>query len=256
MRIRPLVAGNWKMNITPSEAGVFVGKCLNMLLDIERAQVIFCPPFTALERVKNALQGAAHGLGAQNCHWESKGAFTGEISLAMLIDIGVQYVIAGHSERRHVFHEPDSWIHRKLNAILEAGLTAILCIGETLEERNAGKTEQVIRTQLNQGLNNISDISGIIIAYEPVWAIGTGVTATPAQAGEAHAIIRRTIRSSFGPKATDSMRILYGGSVKPSNAEELIETPGVDGFLIGGASLDPNDFSDIAHLVENKYIRN
>ncbi|NOZ73902.1 MAG: triose-phosphate isomerase [FCB group bacterium] len=256
MRIHPIIAGNWKMNFTPSESEVFVGKCRNMLLDIERSQVIFCPPFTGLERAKNALQGSTHGLGAQNCHWESKGAYTGEISLEMLIDIGVQYVIAGHSERRHIFNESDSWINRKVKAILNADLTPILCIGETLEERNSGKTEQVIQTQLNQGLNGVPDISGIIIAYEPVWAIGTGVTATPGQAGEAHAIIRQTIRSIFGADNVDALRILYGGSVKPDNAEALIEIPGVDGFLIGGASLKAEDFSDIAHIVEHKYLRN
>lgn len=256
MRITPIVAGNWKMNFTPSQAGVFVDKCVNMLLDIERAQVIFCPPFTALERVKNALSSTRHGLGAQNCHWEPKGAYTGEISLEMLIDIGVQYVIVGHSERRHIFGEQDAWINRKINAILETSLNPIFCIGETLDERNAGRTEDVIRNQLTQGLKSVTDISRIIIAYEPVWAIGTGVTATPAQAGESHAIIKQTIRSLYGYDALESLHILYGGSVKPSNAAELIATPGVDGFLIGGASLKAEDFSDIAKTVENKYLRN
>ncbi len=254
--IKPIVAGNWKMNFVPSESDTFVDKCRNMLLDIDRAQVIFCPPFTALERVKKALDGSAHGIGAQNCHWESHGAFTGEISLEMLIDIGVQYVIIGHSERRHVFHEPDDWLNRKLHAVLKSDLIPMFCIGETLEERQAGQTETVLRTQLMQGLKSVTDISKIIIAYEPVWAIGTGVTATPEQAGESHAIVRKTIRELYDYESVDSLRILYGGSVKPSNAVALITTPGVDGFLIGGASLKADDFSDIAKTVEQNYIRN
>jgi triosephosphate isomerase len=226
----PIVAGNWKMHKTTTEGKSFVEETINMLLDIEKVTIIFGPPFTALFDldVKTPFF-----LGAQNCHWESHGAFTGEISTDMLVDCGVHYVIIGHSERRHVFHESDDWINRKVHAVLNAGMTPILCIGEKLEDRESDNTQSVLSSQLIEGLKGIDSLENIVLAYEPVWAIGTGITASVGQVNDTH-----------------NVPILYGGSVNPGNATELISVDGVDGFLIGGASLTSEPFTEIARQVE------
>lgn len=254
--MKPIVAGNWKMNKSPNEGVSFVGEVANLVLDIEKAQVIFCPPFPGLQPVVQALDSTPLKVGAQNCHWESQGAFTGEVSVPMLIDSGVEYVIVGHSERRHVFHEPDDWINKKVHTVREGDLTAILCIGETLEQRERGETELVLVQQLRDGLQNVPDLSSIIIAYEPVWAIGTGRTASAEQVAEAHTKIQQCLRELYDEDRAYSVPLLYGGSVKPDNARELIETPGVDGFLIGGASLQVDAFVSIIKQVETHYVRN
>jgi len=243
----PIVAGNWKMHKTTTEGISFVQETVNMLLDIEKVTIIFGPPFTALFDldVKSPFY-----LGAQNCHWESHGAFTGEISTDMLIDCGVDYVIVGHSERRHVFHETDDWINRKVHAVLNAGMTPILCIGEKLEDRESNETQSVLNSQLMQGLKGIDSLENIVLAYEPVWAIGTGKTASVAQVDETHNTIREELKKVYSEKESNTVPILYGGSVNPGNATELISVEGVDGFLIGGASLTSAPFTEIARKVE------
>ncbi|MFQ6605194.1 MAG: triose-phosphate isomerase [Fidelibacterota bacterium] len=250
---RPIIAGNWKMNKTPSEGFAFVDKVMKMVLDKNRVDIIFCPPFSALFNMKELFQSGRHFyLGAQNCHWETKGAFTGEISVAMLQDCDVSHVILGHSERRHIFGETNAWINRKIGAVLDGGLIPIFCIGETLEERNSGQTETVLTEQLQAGLDGIPGLDDIVIAYEPVWAIGTGVTATKEQAAEAHAVIRSVLAQLYSEEAARRIPILYGGSVKPANAGELIETEGVDGFLIGGAALEIDSFTTIIDEVHQR----
>ncbi len=243
----PIVAGNWKMHKTTTEGISFVEETVNMLLDIEKVTIIFGPPFTALFDldVKNPFF-----LGAQNCHWESHGAFTGEISTDMLVDCGVQYVIIGHSERRHVFNESDDWINRKVHAVLKAGMTPILCIGEKLEDRESNNTQSVLSSQLIQGLKGIDSLEKIVLAYEPVWAIGTGKTASVAQVNDTHKVIRQELKELFSDSESETVPILYGGSVNPGNATELISVDGVDGFLIGGASLTSEPFTEIARQVE------
>jgi triosephosphate isomerase len=250
---RPIVAGNWKMHKTPQEGRSFVEKTVNLLLDMDRVQVIFCPPFPALFDMERFLKQAHISLGAQNCHWEDQGAYTGEVSPTMLTACAVEYVIVGHSERRHIFHEPDIWINRKVKAVLSAGMKPILCIGETLQERQQGRTEQVLIHQLTEGLNGVKTANGLVVAYEPVWAIGTGVNAEPEQVAEAHRQVRDAL-SRLIPEQTE-IPILYGGSVNPGNARELIETPGVDGFLVGGASLNSETFVRIIRIVAEHYVR-
>ena len=250
MNITPIVAGNWKMHKTPTDGKSFVAETVDLLLNIEHISIIFAPPFTGLfdMDVKPPFHKAA-----QNCHWEEQGAFTGEISVAMIKDCGAAYVILGHSERRHIFGETDSWINRKIHAVLDGGLQPIFCIGETLEQRKAEQTELVLRTQLEQGLAGVTSLKGVVIAYEPVWAIGTGVTAQEDQVQAAHATVRQILADRFDEN--DSVPVLYGGSVKPDNAEALIQVPGVNGFLIGGASLDAASFTSIVNSVEQVQMR-
>ena len=250
MNITPIVAGNWKMHKTPTNGKSYVAETVDLLLNIEHISIIFAPPFTGLfdKDVKPPFHKAA-----QNCHWEEQGAFTGEISVAMIKDCGAAYVILGHSERRHIFGETDSWINRKIHAVLDGGLQPIFCIGETLEQRKAEQTELVLRTQLEQGLAGVTSLKGVVIAYEPVWAIGTGVTAQEDQVQAAHATVRQILSDRFDEN--DSVPVLYGGSVKPDNAEALIQVPGVNGFLIGGASLDAASFTSIANSVEQVQMR-
>ena len=250
MNITPIVAGNWKMHKTPTNGKSYVAETVDLLLNIEHIAIIFAPPFTGLfdMDVKPPFHKAA-----QNCHWEEQGAFTGEISVAMIKDCGAAYVILGHSERRHIFGETDSWINRKIHAVLDGGLQPIFCIGETLEQRKAEQTELVLRTQLEQGLAGVTSLKGVVIAYEPVWAIGTGVTAQEDQVQAAHATVRQILSDRFDEN--DSVPVLYGGSVKPDNAEALIQVPGVNGFLIGGASLDAASFTSIANSVEQVQMR-
>jgi triosephosphate isomerase len=220
-----------------------------MLLDIQKVTIIFSPPFTTLFELDVE---APFYLGAQNCHWESQGAFTGEISPEMLVDCGVEFVIVGHSERRHVFHESDEWINNKVHAVLNAKMKSILCIGETLEDRESNQTKSILSSQLSKGLNGIKSLENIVLAYEPVWAIGTGKTASIEQIEEAHQLIRSELQKDFSTEESQNVSILYGGSVKDDNARELISIEGVDGFLIGGASLKAESFTAIARNVEQQ----
>ena len=246
MKKKPIIAGNWKMNKTPTEGGSFVDRTVNLLLDIKHVSVIFAPPFTGLfdMDVKPPFYSAA-----QNCHWEDSGAFTGEISVSMIRDCGAEYVILGHSERRHVFGESDDWVNRKVKAVLDGGLKPILCIGETLGQREAEQTDLVLESQLELGLKDVAELEHCVIAYEPVWAIGTGVTADSEQVKLAHQAVRKILVELY--PGSDDIQVLYGGSVNPGNAEELISVPGVNGFLIGGASLDIDSFTSITQTVDN-----
>lgn len=241
-----IVAGNWKMHKTSTEAEALV-RALRPLVEGANAEVVVCPPFTALERVGDLLPGTNIVLGAQNVYWESEGAFTGEIAPAMLKDLSVGYVVVGHSERRQFFGELDETVGRRAVATLKAGMRAIICVGESLEEREAGQTEAVVLRQLKAGVENLDsgDTSNIVIAYEPVWAIGTGKVATPEQAQEVHSILRAFLAERFGEDAARTLRIQYGGSVKPENAAELLSQPDIDGALVGGASLKAEAFAAI-----------
>jgi triosephosphate isomerase (TIM) len=246
MRI-PFIAANWKMHKTVHESVVFVKEFRSMVKDIVDVEIVVAPPYTALHAVAEAARVSVVGVGAQNLHWEREGAFTGEISAAMLREAGAEYVIIGHSERRRLFHETDETVNRKLLAALDAKLTSIVCIGETLEERESDQTMAVLDRQIRQGLDGLNgeQVAGLVVAYEPVWAIGTGRNATPEQAAEAHAHIRSRIRQGFGGDAAEQCHVIYGGSVKPDNIHELMLSPDVDGALVGGASLDVRGFFDI-----------
>jgi triosephosphate isomerase len=245
MARRRFVCGNWKMHKTVAEAVQLV-RDLRQRLGDARAQVAVAPPFTALGAVKQALQGSSIQLFAQNCHFEKQGAFTGEVSAAMLRDVGCDGVILGHSERRQLFGETDESVARKLKAALAEGLAPIVCVGETLQEREGGRTWDVVSGQVRNALSGLDAqaLGRVTIAYEPVWAIGTGRNATAAQAQEVHAQIRGLLRE-LGGGVADSIRIQYGGSVKPDNAAELLAQPDVDGALVGGASLKADDFAKI-----------
>ena len=244
---RILIAGNWKMNKTATEAAALVTEIKRDVFDIDNVDILVCPPFTALAVVGDVVRDSNVSLGAQNMYFEDKGAYTGEISTAMLKDCGCTHVIIGHSERRTIFNESDETINKKVKKALEAGLISILCIGEKLEEREANKTFEVITNQLEGDLADIDsdNIKKIIIAYEPVWAIGTGKTATSEQAQEAHAFIRNLIKEKYDSVVADGIIILYGGSMKPANVEELVSQPDVDGGLIGGASLEAASFVEL-----------
>lgn len=243
---RKIVAGNWKMNKTAAEATALINGIKEEIAGVDGVDVVVCPPFTDLKDAAAACAGSKIGLGAQNIHWAESGAFTGEISAAMLKDIGVQYVIIGHSERRQYFGETDATVNQRLKAAIAAGLKPIVCVGETLEERDSGKMEAVIIRQIKEGLADLgADIEKLVIAYEPVWAIGTGRTATPAQAQEVHALIRRTLAELSNGEIANKIRIQYGGSMKPANAKELMSQPDIDGGLIGGAALKPDSFAAI-----------
>jgi triosephosphate isomerase (TIM) len=243
----PLIAGNWKMFKTVQEAVVFVKELRVVVKDVAGVDIIVAPPFTALNAVAVAARNTNIGVAAQNVYWEREGAFTGEIAPAMIKEAGCEYAIVGHSERRRLFGETDAHVNRKVIAVLGAALTPIVCIGETLEERERSETLAVIDRQLKDGLDRITadQIAEMVIAYEPVWAIGTGRNATAAQAGEVHAHIRTRLRQWFGADAADRCRVIYGGSVKPDNIRELIAEPDVDGALVGGASLDVKGFAEI-----------
>jgi triosephosphate isomerase len=246
MRV-PFIAANWKMYKTVHEAVAFAKEFRVLVKDIADVEIVVAPPFTAVHAVADAARNSNIGVAGQNLHWEREGAFTGEISAAMLKEAGAEYVIIGHSERRRLFHETDETVNRKLASALAAQLTPIVCIGETLEERERNETLAVLDRQIKAGLDGLTgdQVSGLVLAYEPVWAIGTGRNATPAQAGEAHAHIRSRLRQWFGAAAADQCHVIYGGSVKPDNIHELILLPDVDGALVGGASLDIRAFGDI-----------
>lgn len=244
---KPLVAGNWKMNKRVSEAVDMVNALKPLVEDVDAADVVVCPPFTALHAVAHALKGSRIQLGGQNAYMKESGAYTGEVSPQMLLDVGCSWVILGHSERRQYFQEADDFLNQKLRFALASGLKVMFCIGETLEERQSGKMNDVLVRQITEGLKGLTDkdFAQVAIAYEPVWAIGTGVTATPSQAQEAHAFVRGRVRGLFGETVAGRVRIQYGGSVKPDNAAELMAEPDVDGFLVGGASLKADDFAAI-----------
>jgi triosephosphate isomerase len=246
MRI-PFIAGNWKMYKTVQEAVVFVKELRNAVKDASGVEIVIAPPFTALHAAAEAARNTTIGVAAQDLYWEKEGAFTGEVSPAMVKEAGAEYVIIGHSERRRLFGETDAIVNRKAAAAMAADLTPIVCIGETLEEREANSTLHVLDRQLKDGLDRFTgaQVAELVIAYEPVWAIGTGRNATAAQAGEAHAHIRTRLRQWFGADAADHSHVIYGGSVKPDNIRELIAEPDVDGALVGGASLDVKSFSEI-----------
>jgi triosephosphate isomerase (TIM) len=243
----PFIAANWKMYKTVHEAVVFVKEFRSLVKDITAVEIVVAPPFTALHAVVEAARSSNVGVSGQNLHWEKEGAFTGEVSAPMLREAGAEYVIVGHSERRRLFGETDQSVNRKVVSALGVGLTPIVCIGETLEEREAEQTLPVLDRQIKQGLDGLSgdQVHSLVIAYEPVWAIGTGRNATPEQAAEAHAHIRGRLRSWFGGSAADGCHVIYGGSVKPDNIHDLIVLPDVDGALVGGASLDVRGFADI-----------
>ena len=243
----PLIAGNWKMFKTVREAVTFVTDLKGRLSGVTGVDVVVAPTFTARQPVAAALEGSRIGVAAQNLHWEREGAFTGEVSAAMIRDAGVQWVIVGHSERRMLFGETDDTVNRKVRAAIVATLTPIVCIGETLQEREADRTLDVLDRQIKTGLDGVtgSELAALVIAYEPVWAIGTGRTATPAQAQQAHEHIRARLLQWFGQDAASRCRVLYGGSVKPDNIAALMAQPDVDGALVGGASLDADSFTKI-----------
>jgi triosephosphate isomerase (TIM) len=246
MRI-PFIAANWKMFKTVHEAVVFAKEFRAIVKDVEDVEIVIAPPFTALHSVAEAVRNSTVAVAGQNLHWEREGAYTGEISAGMLKEAGAECVIIGHSERRRLFQETDETVNRKLMAALGAQLTAIVCIGETLEEREANQTLAVLDRQIKAGLDGLTgdQVASLVVAYEPVWAIGTGRNATPAQAGEAHAHIRSRLRGWFGAPAAEQCHVIYGGSVKPDNIHELVLLPDVDGALVGGASLNVQGFADI-----------
>jgi triosephosphate isomerase len=246
----PVIAGNWKMYKTIAESVALVKELTAAVAGTTDREIVVCPPFTALAAVQPILAGTNIKLGAQNLSWEPQGAFTGEISAPMLKDIGCDYVIIGHSERRQFFAETDENVSRKLKAALAVGLIPIVCVGESLSEREAGITSSVVSRQVKLGLAGLSpeEAKTIIIAYEPIWAIGTGRTATAADANAMCSFIRLTVTGMFGTPVADAMRIQYGGSVKPDNVDELMATSDIDGALVGGASLKSADFSRIVNF--------
>ncbi|SDF59258.1 triose-phosphate isomerase [Sporomusa acidovorans] len=244
---KPIIAGNWKMHKTAGEGAKLVQELNALTRTVTAVEIVVCPPFTALTAVAAAVAGTNIGLGAQNMHWEDKGAFTGEIAPGMLKDIGCTHVIIGHSERRQYFAETDQTVNKKLKAAFTAGLKPIMCVGETLAEREAKATEQVVGAQVKGALEglNAEQVAGLVIAYEPVWAIGTGRTASAEDANAVCAFIRRTVGELFGSASAESVRIQYGGSVKPDNVAELMAKPDIDGALVGGASLEADSFSKL-----------
>jgi triosephosphate isomerase (TIM) len=250
---KKILAANWKMNLTHSEAQSYFETFLSEIGQINDIEIVIIPPFTAIPGLVSASEKVpAVRIGAQNMHWEKSGAFTGEVSAAMLRALYVKYVIVGHSERRALFGETDEIVNRKVRAALDAGLRPILCVGESLHERENGKVEEVLRRQTRKGLESVveKDMSEIVVAYEPCWAIGTGLSATPAEAELTHAFIRSVLAELFGAATADRVRIQYGGSVKPENAEDLMRQKNIDGALVGGASLDPRSFARIIWRAE------
>ena len=244
---RKVIAGNWKMNMDLHQSQKLVSEIINGLGKNSKAEVIVCPPFTSLSEVSSLLKNTPIKLGAQNMYFEESGAYTGEISVEMLKSVGCEYVILGHSERRVIFNEPDELINKKIKAALAKGLKPIFCIGELLEQRENGETIQVVSDQIEKGLEGINseELKKIIIAYEPVWAIGTGKTATPQQAQEVHSFIRELVAKKFSSSIADNLVIQYGGSVKPDNSGELLSQKDIDGALVGGACLKSDSFLSI-----------
>jgi triosephosphate isomerase len=246
---KPIIAGNWKMNMTPSEAKVLIAE-LKPLVANAKCDVVVCPPYVCIPTVAELIKGSNIRLGAQNCHFEAKGAYTGEISLSMLKELQVEFVIIGHSERRQYFAETDASVNKKVTAALAAGLTPIMCCGETLAQRENGETDSFVASQIVNGLRGLTavDIVKIVIAYEPIWAIGTGKTATNGEANATIGVIRKALVNLFGTEAAEAVRIQYGGSMSPKNASELMAMPEIDGGLIGGAALKAEDFSKVVNF--------
>ncbi len=244
---KPIIAGNWKLNKTIKESVELVTLLKRNIRDASSVDVVVCPPFTALSDLSEILMDTDIRLGAQDIYWEEKGAFTGEVSATLIKDAGASYVIIGHSERRQFFHETHETVNRKTKAALKCGLTPIVCVGETLAQREKGQTLTVLEEQLKGAFMEMTlqEISTVVLAYEPVWAIGTGKVATPAQAQEAHAFIRAWVKKCFDQETASKIRIQYGGSVKPDNIAELMREEDIDGALVGGASLEAQSFTDI-----------
>ena len=244
------MAGNWKMFKTPAETTAFLEKFRPMVAQSTHCEIVICPPFTNLAAAVEAAKGTAIAIGAQNIAWAKDGAFTGEVAGPMIRAVGATHAIVGHSERRQYFGETDETVLKRTQAALEFGLTPIVCVGERLEEREAGGTEECLVGQFQKGIGGLTaeQFARIVIAYEPVWAIGTGKTATPDMAADAHRCIRAQVRAKFGGPAGDAVRILYGGSVKPDNVKSLMAQPEIDGSLVGGASLDPASFASIVNF--------
>ncbi len=250
---KKIIAANWKMNMTVAETAGFLEDFRRDVEEVHGVEIVIAPPFTALAKLSELLGGSQRiRLGAQNMYYERSGAYTGEISPAMLRELFVRYVILGHSERRQLFGETDAIINKKVRAALAAELKPIVCVGETLEERDTGKEKQVLETQLNGSLAGLTseELLDVVIAYEPVWAIGTGRTASPEQAQDAHAHTRAVLASLSDAATADKIRIQYGGSVKPANAETLLGQPDIDGALVGGASLEPRGFAEIVKAAQ------
>ncbi len=247
---KPILAGNWKMNMTATQAHDLASKLVLLVANAKDREVVLGPPFTSIAAVAEVIKGTDIALSAQNLHWEDKGAFTGEISADMLLDSGCKYVIIGHSERRQYFGESDETVNKKVKQALKKGLLPIMCVGETLAEREAGKLNDVVSRQVTGGLKDVpaDDMKKVVIAYEPVWAIGTGKTATPEQANEVHALIRGKVRSLYNADIAEGLRIQYGGSVTPENVSQLMAKPDIDGALVGGASLKPESFAALVNF--------
>ena len=243
---KAIIAGNWKMNLTPSQGVALVNELKPLVLDAD-CDVVVCVPATDIDAVGKAIKGSNIKLGAENVHFAESGAYTGEISADMLLELGVEYVVIGHSERRQYFNETDETVNKRTLQALKKGLIPIVCIGETLEERETTKTEEVLYTQIVNGLKGVDDLTKLVIAYEPVWAIGTGKTATSEQANETIGFIRKTLAQIFCENCASKVRIQYGGSMKPSNAKELMAMQEIDGGLIGGASLKAEEFAKIVN---------
>jgi triosephosphate isomerase len=244
----PVIAGNWKMYKTARQTAETIRSLAGLMQGVQGVEVVICPPFTALSAAVEAAKGSGIGVGAQDCYWEREGAFTGEVAVPMIADLGCSHCLVGHSERRQFFGETDATVEKKIEAVLANGLTCIACVGEMLAEREAGQTFAVLERQVRAGLMRHLASPRLVIAYEPVWAIGTGKTATPAQAQEAHAFIRQVVARATSPAAAEAVRILYGGSVKPDNIAALMSQPDVDGGLVGGASLDAASFAKIVRF--------
>ena len=244
----PVIAGNWKMFKTARQAAETIRSLADLVKGVQGVEVVICPPFTALAAAVEAAKGSPVAIGAQDCYWEKEGAFTGQVAVPMIADLGCSHCIVGHSERRQLFGETDATVDKKIEAVLANGLNCIACVGETLAEREAGQTFAVLERQVRNGLTRHLTSARLVIAYEPVWAIGTGKTATPVQAQEAHAFIRQVVAEAASPAAAQAVRILYGGSVKPDNIATLMAQPDVDGGLVGGASLDAASFAKIVRF--------
>lgn len=246
---RPLIAGNWKMYKTGKEAVDFVNTLKNAVTAVSDVDIMIAPPFTAITQLADITNNTNIALGAQNIYWEQEGAYTGEISAPMLKSAGCQYAIIGHSERRQYFGETDQDINRKIDAVAKASLIPVFCIGETESQRDSGETFSILDKQIKNGLEGLvsESLKSLVVAYEPVWAIGTGKTATKEQAQEVHAYVRNWFAEQFNPEFAQGLRIIYGGSVKPSNVKDLMAMEDIDGALVGGASLDPDSFSQLVH---------
>jgi len=249
MKRIPLIAGNWKMYKTRAQAQAFISELLPLVGSAQR-KIFLAPPFTAIETALSAVRGTNIVIGAQNVHDASEGAFTGEVSCFMLKELGARFVIVGHSERRTLFGEKDPWINKKVRRVLSEGMMPLLCIGETLEQRESGATDDVLFQQMEEGLQGITkqELKSVILAYEPVWAIGTGKTATPEMAQAVHSRCRALIEKKYGLDSASEFYILYGGSVKPDNIAALMQEPDIDGVLVGGAALDPRSFAQLVNF--------